>query len=1174
MISSVDDSMENISLAGLSSKIASRTSGIECTGLGGSAARAYFVSNVYYEQRVPLVVVVPSSREAERFAEDLRFFLAAPAPAVLYFPAYNLLPYKHLAYHSETAARRIRTLYRMMAEETAFILVTTPDALLQRLVPKQELAEYAELVMAGEEIDRDLLIEKLVSGGYERTMIVEEPGDFCVRGGILDVFCPLYPEPMRMELFGDVVDDLRFFSPASQRKTGAVMDATILPAREAILKKERLREIVGRVRILASDLGMPVTKVRELVDHIKKDGIFSGIESLISLIYPRLDTFFDYVSEESLFVLVEPAQLKAAAHESWEKMFKNFSTAKSESRLCVPPEDLYMGWPEAHERLEKRAPIALKQLAVGSPSGESVPTRYEFDWRDNSHMQSELKRVRERENLLLPLVNWIAENRRSGSMTVLVCNTNAQIQRLESLLSPYGIRPMPVDHFPEVSRGKGLVYACIGQVSAGFVWDSESLAVITENEIFSERPKRRRSERRNIATELLAVEDLKVEDLVVHIEHGIGRYEGLIKLNLNGATGDFLVIVYRDDDKLYLPMDRMSMVQKYMGVESLVPILDKMGGKSWERIKAKVKRSVEKIAGKLLSLYANRKVKKGHPYVAVDSYFTDFEADFAYEETSDQLKAIDDVFNDMQSTVPMDRLVCGDVGYGKTEVALRASFVAINDNKQVAVLVPTTILAEQHFATFRDRFARYPVQVECLSRFRTAREQRRIVNDLKEGRADIVIGTHRLLQKDVVFKDIGLVVVDEEQRFGVTHKEKLKQFRQTVDVLALTATPIPRTLHMSLMGVRDISIISTPPEDRQAIITYISEYDEVVIFEAVTRELERGGQIFFVHNNIHSIYRMTERLKELIPEARIDVAHGRMEANELEHVMLQFMKKEIDMLVCTTIIESGLDIPAANTLIVNRADRFGLAQMYQLRGRVGRSDEQAYAYLFIPGESLLSKDARKRLKVLMEHSDLGSGFQIAMSDLKIRGGGTILGASQSGHIAAVGYDMFLKLMEQSIAELKGESVQENLEPEINITISAFIPESYISNIDQRLSTYRRLARMKTVLDIADIKVELMDRFGPLPEETTNLLLKIMLKVLAIQAGVKRLDLHDQMLLLHFSEAHQKNSFGIVDMIMDQRDCYQFTPEHVFKARLSGTSPAANLAQVKNILKEITNRVNR
>ncbi|MBC8379840.1 MAG: DEAD/DEAH box helicase, partial [Planctomycetes bacterium] len=580
----------------------------------------------------------------------------------------------------------------------------------------------------------------------------------------------------------------------------------------------------------------------------------------------------------------------------------------------------------------------------------------------------------------------------------------------------------------------------------------------------------------------------------------------------------------------------------------------------------------EKIAGDLLQVFAAREVQKGHAYGVPDQYYKDFEAAFLYEETSDQLDAISDVFQDMKKRMPMDRLICGDVGYGKTEVALRASYMAVNDGKQVAVLVPTTVLAEQHYDTFSKRFKSYPVLISCLSRFRSRAEQRAIVEALQEGKTDVVIGTHRLLQKDVIFKDLGLIVIDEEQRFGVKHKEKLKKLRKTVDVLAMTATPIPRTLHMSLVGVRDISVINTPPEQRRSVVTYISEMDDVVIAEAIRKELARQGQIFFVHNNIHGIWKMAEHIKTLVPEVRLDVAHGRLPENRLEQVMLSFLRKEIDLLVCTSIIESGLDIPSANTILINRADRFGLAQVYQLRGRVGRAEEQAYAYLFVPKGGRLGRDAQKRLKVLMEHSDLGSGFQIAMRDLEIRGGGTILGASQSGHIAAVGYDMFLKLMKTAVSELKGEPVQEILEPEINLNLSAFIPESYIPNIDQRLSIYRRLARVDAFEEIYAFKSELLDRFGALPIEVTQLLLKMQLKILAAQACVKRLDVNGNNLLLHFSEIHLKDPGRVINLIQSNPAVYALTPDHILKVTLTSGQKRSIIKHAKKILKEVSERV--
>jgi transcription-repair coupling factor (superfamily II helicase) len=1069
---------------------------------------------------------------------------------------------------------RISSLYQIIDAKTPPIVVTSISALIQNIIPKQEIIDYAELILTNEELDTELLIRKLISGGYTRSVIAEEPGDFCIRGGIIDVFSPLYPNPLRIELFGDTVESIRFFSAVNQRTIEKTTEAIILPAREIILKMERMDQVISRVREQASKLDIPVTKVRELIHRIKNEGVFPGIESLIPLIYPKLDTLFDYIPDHAPFILSDPVELEKAAKQSMLQASNSFDTACNEARLCVEPDNLYQKWSKVQGILKNKKLVTIRHFPLSTLNEDNGQAclKIRFFVKDNNSVRLEIKRRREK-NLFSPVANWINEQLRSKNTTLIICSTLPKANRLQSLLAPYGIHLTIIDGFPDNIQGQEQVLVSLGQISSGFVWPAESLAIITEDDIFGRKHRHRRKPDQKVRTELLTFEDLKKGDFVVHVEQGIGQYEGLVTLTLNGSSNDFLLIIYKEDDKLYLPVDRMNMVQKYMGVDGIKPPLDKMGGKSWARVKARVKKSTEKIAGELLKLYAERKVKKGYTFKDIDSDLQNFEAGFPYEETTDQIKAIEDALTDMKTPIPMDRLICGDVGYGKTEVALRASLLAVNAGKQVAVLVPTTILAEQHFETFSNRFEHYPVNVACLSRFRSLRKQREIINDLNAGKIDIVIGTHRLIQKDVKFKYLGLLVLDEEQRFGVKHKEKLKKMKSTVDVLALTATPIPRTLHMSLMGIRDISVISTPPEHRKSIITYISEFDDAIIKDAIQHELNRNGQIFFVHNNIRSIESMAKHVQHLVPQVRLDIAHGRLDEETLETVMLRFINKDIDMLVCTTIIESGLDIPSANTILINRADRFGLAQIYQLRGRVGRFDEQAYAYLFIPNESSLSKDAKKRLKVLMEHSDLGSGFQIAMSDLQIRGGGTILGASQSGHIAAVGYDMFLKLMEESMSELKGEPMQETLEPEINITLSAFIPESYIPNIDQRLSTYRHLVKMTGLNEIANLKEELMDRFGAMPVEATNLLLKIMLRVLAIHAGVKRLDLSGQWLSLSFSEAHQKNSFGILDLVVSDSGRFEFTPNHILKAKLSENTTIGRLTEAKNVLKEIKQRVN-
>ena len=1163
---------EKSSLQTLAERISDRQTAVECNGLSGSE-KAYTVSCLFAELKVPMVVVLASSEEAELFIEDLRFFTRTPE-AVFYYSPFNILPFKFMS-DSETEANRIRVLYRLVASDQPLLLVTTVDALLRKILPKKDLCGYAEPIEEGEESDLAALTEKLITGGYVRSIIVEEPGEFSIRGGILDIFCPLYLTPLRVEFFGDTVESLRFFSSETQRTLRRISEAVLIPAREAIIKPDHRGEIINRVRIQAAHLNMPLREVRRLTDQIKNEGSLPDVVSLAALIHPELDTLFDYLPAQTLFVLSEPNAIGDAGVRFKEKTEHYFQSALEERRFCLEPDRIYLDGSRIRDTLFEKKPVSFNYLPVMSDQGDgrTRTLQIQFDVSDNTDIRDQMTHGREKENLLSPLVDWIHDKLQARWKTLLICRSRVQLDRVTSLLEPYDMTFRPIDQFTDAVSEDAVVSVCRGQISSGFVWPDQKLAIITEDDIFGLKHRRRTPRRKQIRADLLSLDELQKEDLVVHMDHGIGQYQGLVKLTLNGATNDYLLLLYKGGDKLYLPIDRMNMIQKYIGVDGVAPMLARLGGKSWEKIKERVKRSAEKIAGELLELYAERKVGSGVAFGKPDEYFRDFEGSFPFEETDDQIKAIEDVLVDMEEGMPMDRLICGDVGYGKTEVALRATFMAVYNGKQSALLVPTTVLAEQHYQTFVQRFQNYPVRIACLSRFRTRAEQRGIIDDLKTGKIDVLIGTHRMLQKDVGFKDLGLLIIDEEQRFGVQHKEKLKQFRKTVDVLALTATPIPRTLHMSLMGVRDISVISTPPEHRRPIMTYISEFDDAIITGAIQKELERNGQIFFVHNNIHSIDAMAGHLKRLVPEVRLEVAHGRMNETELEKVMFRFVRRDIDLLVCTTIIESGLDIPSANTILVNRADKFGLGQMYQLRGRVGRADEQAFAYLFVPRGRSLTKDAQKRLKVLMEHSDLGSGFQIAMSDLKIRGGGTILGASQSGHIAAVGYDMFLQLMEQAVANLKGEPVSDPLEPEINIVLSAFLPETYIPDIDQRLSSYRRLSRMTVLKEVADFKKELLDRFGPLPEPAGNLLIKIMLKILSRSAAVKKFDLSDRVLMLTFSEPHMAHPKGIVDMVMSNPQRFEVLPDTVLRVRMASRTASRLVEEAKNLLKEISQRVN-
>ncbi len=1145
-----------------------------CAGLKHASA-ALYLAEFCLEAKQPILVVASDLRTAEAFRNDLRFFGAGTHGALMEFPPYNLLPYKTLDYHTETAAKRIRVLCGLLENERPPLVVTTVGALLKKIVPKHEIRQFLDLILPNEEIDRDRLIGRLVSGGYTRVNIVEEPGDFCIRGGILDLFSPLYDNPLRVEFFDDWVESIRLFSIDTQRTVGELQEAVVAPASEVVIRPSQMAETIMRLRLRASEQELPATVVRRMVGALKEEGRFVGIDGLLPLVYPELNTLLDFMPANTMVVRLEPAELENAADELFVKARQNYETACEEERLCVAPEMLFQSWSALSDALQTMNILDLRRLPVQSVSTttDRPSTFLEYQIKDIDAFNVDLPRTGARHVSFAPAARWIKEQLDQGLSVGIVCRNRNQVERVAGVLEPYDLIPVVAPGFPSRPARSPRVLTIEGQLSEGFIWPDVRWALITDLELFGGRQRAPRVSKAKPHRGLLALEDISQGDLVVHQDHGIGRYEGLTKLKLDGGENDFLTIYYRGEDRLYLPVDRLNVIQKYMGVDGVEPVLDKMGGKSWENVKARIKRSAQKIAGELLRLYAARKVRQGVAFRPLDDYMPEFEGGFPYEETPDQLKAIEEVLNDMGARVPMDRLICGDVGYGKTEVALRAAFVAVFNGKQVAVLVPTTVLAEQHFDTFHQRFKRFGVKITCLSRFRSTKEQRHIIAELAQGQVDIVIGTHRLLQKDVGFKDMGLFIIDEEQRFGVRHKEKLKKLRGTVDVLTLTATPIPRTLHMSLTGVRDISIISTPPEFRRSIITYVSEYNDRLVEEAVERELERGGQVYFVHNNIASIHRMAGRIQELCPEARIGVAHGRMDEADLELVMMDFHQRKINLLVTTTIIESGLDIPAANTIIVNRADRFGLSQMYQLRGRVGRSEEQAYAFLFIPKESHLSRDARKRLKVLMEHSDLGSGFQIAMNDLKIRGGGTILGASQSGHIAAVGYDMFLKLMEEAVAELKGEPVVEAVEPEINIAVSAFIPEDYIPDIDLRLNMYRRLARVHDAETLADLKAELTDRFGALPRTVSNLLVKVMLKIGALAAGVQRLDYKAGTLTLMPDDRHARAARMFVNLAIDRPERFRLSPDQGLQVMLRPEELEKPFRSIKKILRETGHYVN-
>jgi len=1059
-------------------------------GLKGGA-RAYFLWRLLGSAPRPALIVVPSGKEAERLTGDLRFCFgededAAPfARRIHYLPSWEVTPFEDLSPTPDVVAARIEGLYHLRQSRNPLI-VTTPEALSQRVPPRASFAAQYLYIVEGEDIDRDDIATRLVSWGYRRVPLVEDRGDFSVRGGIIDVYPPAHPQPLRLQLAGDTIEAMHAFDPVSQRLAGRQAEVLMLPMREFDPTAGQRSEIARAIEMRALDLELARDERALILDGLASGLLFPGVEFCLPYFHERLDTLWDYLPPETVVFVDQAGEVDAMLERHAMLVERRAAEREAEHRFFPPPDQLFLG-PGAW-RTGLAAHVAVEIESLDLLAAEPSETRLSV----HSFSTADLKaaRVHQRHEVsFAPVAEQVRKWREEGQRVVFVAGTEPQAQRLSRLLeandlpasvsfrsfaaliadaapAPAGRRPLALD-------------VVLGHFSEGFRVPEEQLVVVTEADVFGET--RRRAARRVSVSQLLqSLSEIKPEDYIVHLDHGVGRYRGLRHLQVAGTEGDYLHLEYAGGDRLYLPVDRISLVQKYVGAEGAVPALDKLGGTNWERVKARTRESILAMAQELLAIHAAREIDERPAYPAPDAYFREFEATFPFEETPDQKQAIDDVLGDLSRGKPMDRLICGDVGYGKTEVALRAAFLAVMGGRQVAVLVPTTVLAQQHFVTFRRRCEGYPVRVEVLSRFQTPAQLRDVLRGLANGQVDIVVGTHRLLQADVAFKNLGLLVIDEEHRFGVKHKERIKDLRTLVDVMAMTATPIPRTLQLSLTGIRDLSVIETPPVDRLAVRTYVTRYDDDIIRDAIQRELGRGGQVFFVHNQVDNIELMARHLRSLVPDAKIAVGHGQMHERELEKVMLQFMQRETDVLVCSTIIESGIDIANANTMLINRADHFGLAQLYQLRGRVGRSHERAYAYLMIPGEHLISKDAQKRLRVLQELDDLGGGFKLATHDLEIRGAGNLLGKQQSGQIAAVGFELYTHMMEEAVMELRGRRRRIEVEPEIQLGFPAYIPDSYIPDENQRLVFYRRLATIKSTAELDEIGVELQERYGRIP----------------------------------------------------------------------------------------------
>ncbi len=1034
------------------------------TGYTNSAKSLLLLRAAHRISRV-MCIVAKSDSDADAIFGDLAFFqsfLNLPALGIHRFPDWDLSPYQPAIPAVDQVAFRMRTLYQL-GQCRSGIVVASVASVLRRTLPRQVFSDGCLCMKPGDFVEREALVEHCLKLGYRHVSIVQDPGELSIRGGILDVFSTAHDEPVRVEFLGDTLESIRSFDPESQVSAHPLEEVIVLPARELVL-------------VNLPEEPLPVGEDWCAPDH-----------------YSEMNALTDFCLVPPLLVLDEPVELRQTACELMA------SAQDAWSKDASSPAAWYLSWESISNPIDG-CQVLVTETIPHTTDGSSATI----------HMAC---RVPESVGLGVQgtpfaKVVKILEDLRSKGPVVIIAGSTGQADRLRTLFGEYDLPAESWDartqrEMSMLSAGQPL-YLAHGTVSSGFLLD-DAFALIREDDLFA-KAMHHRPQRQSKASHFLpSVEDIQLGDPIVYVEHGIGRYAGLRRLTINNTEQEFFMVEYAGKDIVYVPLDRMNQVQKYQAQEGHSPRLDSLRGTRWSQTKARVKKTIEDMAEELLELYSRRELVDGFGY-APDSVLThEFDAAFEYEPTPDQLRAIEDVKRSMESSRPMDRLVCGDVGYGKTEVAMRAAFKAVLDNRQVAVLVPTTLLANQHFTNFTSRFSPFPVRVGVVSRFQSPAEMKATIKDVKAGTIDILIGTHRLLQKDVEFRDLGLAIIDEEQWFGVRHKERLKQLRHSVDVLTLTATPIPRTLQLSMSSLRDLSVIDTPPAGRRAIKTQVIRLSDRVVREAIQWELNRGGQVYFVHNRVMTIDQVGIWLRELVPEATIGIAHGQMDTRNLESVMLKFLQKEVTVLVASAIIQSGLDIPNANTIIVNRADQFGLAQLYQLRGRVGRSGEQAYAYMLVPNEEIISDDAKRRLEAIEEFCEMGSGFRIAARDLEIRGAGNLLGKQQSGQIEAVGFELYVQMLEQAVRQRRGEVFNEPVETQMKLPVSAFIPDEYVSDVSQRLALYKRLSSSTQVGDLALLHGEMLDRYGAIPDPLESLFQVMEIKLLAKTLRLERLE---------------------------------------------------------------------
>ena len=1111
----------------------------------------------------PLVVVVTDNRAAEELLPVLQSFSelagGCDPEAVVSLPTRDVLPFQNLSPHPEIQEERAVALWKM-ATGAASIVVAPVASTALRLRSADYYSDLARAVRRGETLDTDSLLAHLNTLGYSSVDVVEMPGEYALRGGILDVYPPEADRPLRIEFFGDEVESIRKFDPGTQRSSNPVDEALLLPLTETPVNEEILAAIHARLS------GKRITGAEEIVEQAVRAGgvhVFPGWEFYAGVAGAER-TLFDLLPNAAV-LLDEPDLLKPELEHIWSRIEE--AHERSEVGNLVRPADLYVPPDELWAKLSAQPGADLEHLGLTrAEDAESVQLLSQPTQRFHGSVPAMLEDVKKQ----------IAEGRR---VLIAVPNTG-EVERLADVFSEYqvsfrlGSRTRGGESYADETAyftGEILTSTLVkAYVPEGVVLPEAGLVIYGARDLFDEsesvasRPQRQKSKTSAFLSDF---RDLQVGDYVVHVEHGIGQYHGLKEINQGDGNAEFMLLEYAEGARLYVPLTRLDLVQKYRSSEGAKPALNHLGTQAWTKTKARVRKAMKDMADELLKLYAERKAAQGHAFSADNEWIREFEDAFEYSETEDQELAITDVKRDMESTQPMDRLLCGDVGYGKTEVAMRAAFKAISDNKQVAVLAPTTVLVFQHFETFKQRFAAFPVTIEMISRFRSAKQQKEILQKLEAGKIDILIGTHRILSKDIKFTDLGLLIVDEEQRFGVRHKERIKQMRKQVDVLTMSATPIPRTLHMSMVGMRDMSVIETPPKDRMAIQTVVASWDEKLIRSALEQELDRGGQVYFVHNRVDTIWEIAAKLQELAPRARVAVGHGQMSEGELEKVMLKFMHHEADILVATTIIENGLDIPLCNTILINRAERLGLSELYQLRGRVGRSNRRAYAYLLVPADIELTPIARRRLAALKEFSDLGAGFKIAALDLELRGAGNLLGGEQSGHIEAVGFELYTQMLDRSVRELKGETAPDEAETQLNLGLNIRIPQDYIAEENQRLRMYKTVARVESEAQLRDVTAELKDRYGEPPAAVRNLLQYAMLKLQAIRVGATAIDRKRDLVSIKFRPNAQIDAEKLARFVSSQRGA-QFTPDGTLKFSLKVTHAQGVMTILQDLLQEL------